>query len=172
MQFFKIMNSFSSPINRMLNYIILFVIYANLTCCDKRNKIPNNPIIYNEASEGKRASEDHVLKQAKIFLHLIRGSEACEFYNDPKRPPDISFSNKDMVWNVFFNYPAGGFTIKLNEDASKANYYFMNGMIIKKLDEKMHNDNFPLYTIDEMVDLLGLPRNNLSPPPSDLPDHE
>ena len=103
-----------------------------------------------------------VLDRAKLFLHVLVGRDAVDYYNYSDRPPEVEFHDHDghRLWYVFFNYGGGGFTILLSENAGKANYRFQNGRVIRRYTDGGEDSSYPpLYTLEEMVDLLKLPHN-------------
>jgi hypothetical protein len=147
----------------MIRRTILFLIYictGVVVSCDSSK--------YNEADrfDGKEsavngvAEESAVFEQSKIFLHLLLGGKAVDYYSRPSFPTEIVYHPKKRRWGVFFNYPLGGFNIEMNADASKGNYKLMNGRVIKRdasIDYKI--DNIPLYSISEMIDVFQMEHN-------------
>ena len=109
----------------------------------------------------KKADESYVLMRAKLFLHVFHGRNAYKMYTDPNwPPPKVRYFKEREIWNVFFNTAIGGVNIDLDPSAERANYLFPNGRVIKRdAGQEADSDSPPLYTLEEMVELLQLPHN-------------
>lgn len=152
-------NSYKSC--KFLRLTIWMLFYISLVCCDSKNKVLSNPSVHDSLADSKLIEESTVLQQAKIFLHLIKGVQALQYYNDPDVPPSASFFPERKIWNVFFYSPTGGINIELSEDATKANYIFRSGSKIAEVSsgEVSSNDKLVLYSPSKMIDLLNMPHN-------------
>lgn len=141
-------------------FLNIFVVF--LASCDSRHAANDDGVSNNGKYTSNIANESDVISQSKVFLHILLGSDAVNYYKES--PPEVTYRPHKKRWDVFFGYLAGGFNMELNADASKGNYRFMNGMIIKR-DPSVEYEvtNIPLYSITEMIELLQLEHNKMNP---------